>query len=429
MYNEIIEYFMIITKLPHCSEKTNALFDYLVVFGKERGYDVFSDEAKNILIRKGKPTLALQAHYDMVCMGKAPNIETYIEEGWMYAKNSSLGADNGIAIAMMMVLMDKGEALEFVLTSDEEVGLVGASEIAFPLYATQMLNIDFEDESIVCIGCAGGADLIAEQKNYKLEEEEGYLYNYEVSVRNLDGGHSGVDIDKGIPNAIKIIAEYLHEKEVLLSSCEGGERRNSIPANIIAKLSSKEPLFSNTWVEVKKLDEKLDLYDSADFLELLYAFKTGVHIYNDEFDLPDTSINLALVSFKEGAAKVECSSRSMNAEGLEGINELTEELFQKYGFNSSTEYKYPAWKPEINNFTKYVSDAMQKIFGKSTYEAIHAGLECGLLLERYPDIKFASIGPTIEYPHSTRERVNLESVEKTFNVLKEIIIKTKEIKL
>ena len=420
MQEKIIDNFIKITKLAHCSQQTEALFSYLVDYGQERGYEVQSDEAKNILIRKGEPKLALQAHYDMVCMGKAPEIETYIKEGWMYAKASSLGADNGMAIAMMMVLMERGEALEFVLTADEEIGLVGANQIDFELYARYMLNLDYEDEGIVCIGCAGGSDLLAEQR---FLEAESYPYRYELSVLGLDGGHSGVDIDKNIPNAIKVLADFLEEKAVRIASCQGGERRNSIPANVVMQLSSKEPLESNHWVEVKALAEELTVYKSDALVDFLVEFEHGIDEYNQEFDLAESSINLAIVNFEQGVAKIECSSRAMSDVGLEKINEKNLKLFDKYGFIGSMEYKYPAWKPEVNDFTSSVNDAMKTVFKESRFEAIHAGLECGLLLERYKHIKFASIGPTIEYPHSTRERVKLDSVGKIFKVVEEVIAK------
>ena len=420
MQKKIIEHFIQITKLPHCSENTEALYDYLLNFAKEQGYEVQSDKSKNILISKGSPKLALQAHYDMVCMGKAPHIETYEKEGWLYAKDSSLGADNGMAIAMMMALMEQGKELEFVLTADEEIGLIGASSISLELSASYMLNIDFEDEGIVCIGCAGGADLLAEQSFYK---SEAYAYNYELSVSGLAGGHSGVEIHKNIPNAIKVLAEYLSDKEVLVASCHGGERRNSIPANVLMRLSSTEPLIGNDLVKVKELNEPLEVYESDEFLNLLADFKQGVNSYNEEFDLPDTSINLAIVNFENGHAKIECSSRAMSEEGLEAINEQYLELFQKYNFSTEMEYKYPAWKPEINEFTSLLNDAMTKEYGTSKYEAIHAGLECGVLLEHYPNIKFASIGPTIVSPHSTHEKVKLDSVGKIFRVVEEVMVR------
>jgi dipeptidase D len=419
MQEKIINHFISLTKVPHCSQKVELLFKYLTSFAKSRGYEVESDRVKNLLIKKGNPKLALQAHYDMVCMGEAPTIEPFIENGWMFAKNSSLGADNGMAIAMMMQLMDEGEELEFILTVDEEIGLVGASAIELEISSKYMLNIDFEDEGVVCIGCAGGADLIARKS---FEEEEGYAHNYEISVLGLRGGHSGVEIHKDIPNAIKVMANYLQDKEIKIASCQGGERRNSIPSNVVMKLSSKEPLEGNQWVKVKNI-ESLSVYKSDDFLNLLNNFKHGIHHFNNEFDLADSSINLAIITFENGDASVECSSRAMDEKGLENINRTTLELFKKYKFNSTLEYKYPAWKPEINIFTSLVNDAMVKVCGSSKYEAIHAGLECGVLLERYPTIQFASIGPTIVSPHSTHEKVKLNSVENIFEVIKEIIIK------
>jgi dipeptidase D len=420
MQDKIIDYFINITKLPHCSENTAALFDYLVNFAKEKGYEVESDESKNILIKKGSPKLALQAHYDMVCMGKAPHIETYVEEGFMYAKESSLGADNGMAIAMMMALMEQGKELEFLLTSDEEIGLIGASAITLELSASYMLNLDFEDEGVVCIGCAGGADILATQTLYK---SDSYAYSYELTVSGLAGGHSGVEIHKNIPNAIKVLAEYLKDKEVLLSSCQGGERRNSIPTTMVMKLSSSEPLESSDLVNVRALDETLEVYESDEFLNLLINFEHGVNSHNEEFNLPDTSINLAIVKLENGEVQIECSSRAMSEEGLEEINEKYLKLFEEHNFSTAIEYKYPSWKPEINSFTSLINDAMIEEYGESRYEAIHAGLECGVLLERYSNMKFASIGPTIVSPHSIHEKVKLDSVGKIFKVVEEVIAK------
>jgi len=418
MQEKIIKHFITLTKIPHCSEEADQLLLFLETFAKERGYSVEIDETKNILIKKGRPKLAFQAHYDMVCMGKAPLIETVIEEGWMSAKESSLGADNGMAIAMMMELMEQGEALEFLLTADEEIGLVGASALAFKLESSAMLNIDFEDEAEVCIGCAGGADLLA-LKSFK--ESTSLSYNYKVSVTGLVGGHSGVDIDKGIPNAIKRLADYLSDKEVRISLFEGGERRNSIPANATAWLSSSEVLESTDGVKVESTEKELKVYESENFLNLLVAFEDGVNSFNEEFNLPDTSINLAIVSFKGGEASIELSARAMNAKGLTEICEKNMRLFAEYRFKGSEAYKYPAWKPEINTFTKRVNGAMMGVFGHSSYTAIHAGLECGVISEKYPHMQFASIGPTICYPHSTREKVKLDSVGKIFRVIEKLL--------
>ena len=182
----LIDHFSTLTQIPHCSHEADPLRDFLVEYARERGYRTEVDSANNILIFKGRPKLCLQAHYDMVCMGKAPQIETYEEEGWLKARDASLGADNGIAIAMMMALMDEGKELEFLFTADEEVGLIGASALAFPLYSSVMLNLDFEDEAEVCIGCAGGADVVAHSQE-SLVEGSGRCY--EIAVKGLLGGH------------------------------------------------------------------------------------------------------------------------------------------------------------------------------------------------------------------------------------------------
>jgi len=419
--SRIIEYFKQLTQIPHCSKETDALCDLLVDFAKERGYEVEVDEAKNIYIHKGTPALCLQAHYDMVCMGRAPQIETYEEEGWMKAKDSSLGADNGMAIAMMMQLMDEGRVLEFLLTSDEEIGLIGANEVAFDLKASYMLNLDSEDEAEVYIGCAGGADITAfKQDSYV----EGKGDCYEVAVKGLVGGHSGVDIDKAIPSAIKVLGSYLRKNNVTqLASIYAGERRNSIPANAVAIVRNETPLKNEGDVTVRKLNESpLILSEGDRLISLMEAFKHGVRKENKELGIPDVSINLAIISADEqGGIDVETSARAMDAASLDALTGETVSFFEMYGFEAKVEDKYPAWKPDVTDFTRVVDKKMKEVFGRSKLMAIHAGLECGVIAEKYPKMKFASIGPTIRYPHSTREMVKVDSVEKTFEVLDRII--------
>ena len=421
--SKIIEYFQTITQIPHCSKDTDKLLDFLVKFAKDRDYNVEVDNYKNIYIFKGNPILCLQAHYDMVCMGKAPNIETYIEDGIMRAKDSSLGADNGIAIAMMMYSIDEGRELEFLLTSDEEIGLIGANEVDFDLKSKYMLNLDSEDEAEVYIGCAGGADIVAFKQD---EYVDGNGSCYEVAVRGLVGGHSGVDIDKGIPSAIKVLGEYLVENGVAqLASIYAGERRNSIPSNAIAIVRSDKNLENSKDVTVRLLNEEPQiLKNGKQIIDLIDNFKQGVHLMNKELDIPDVSINLAIITADEkGGIKIDTSARAMGADELEDITQETVKMFNSYGFKVKVEDKYPAWKPDISEFTNLVNDEMKSIFGRSKMMAIHAGLECGVIAKRYPLMKFASIGPTIRYPHSTREEVDLLSVERTYEVLLNIIDK------
>ena len=419
--SQIIEHFIKLTQIPHCSKEADLLLEFLVDFAKNRGYEVEVDKVKNIFISKGSPTLCLQAHYDMVCMGKAPQIETYIEEGWMKAKDSSLGADNGMAIAMMMQLMDENKSLEFLLTSDEEIGLIGANEVRFDLKAKYMLNLDSEDEAEVYIGCAGGADITAFKQDRYVE---GQGSCYEIAIKGLVGGHSGVDIDKNIPSAIKVLGEYLIENDVTqLASLYAGERRNSIPANAVAIVRSEKMLESKGKITVRKLNEEAKiLAEGEKVLILIDTFKHGVHRMNNELGIPDVSINLAIISADEkGGIKIETSARAMGVEQLESLTQETVQMFKSFGFSVQVEDKYPAWKPDISEFTNLVSVEMKEVFGKTKMMAIHAGLECGVIAEKYPSMKFASIGPTIRYPHSTREEVDLDSVERIYEVLTGII--------
>jgi dipeptidase D len=245
--SKIMEYFQILTQIPHCSFEADKLKEFLVDFGTKRGYSVEVDRVDNIMIKKAGAKLALQAHYDMVCVGRAPKLETYIKDGWMYAKESSLGADNGMAIAMMMALMDEGKVCEFIFTSDEEVGLIGADALCFDLESQYMLNLDSEDEAEVYIGCAGGVDIKATKKLDKQLLHDDF---YEVVVHGLPGGHSGVEIHKDIPNAIKLFADFLKGKDIMIASLEAGERINSIPVHVRAIVRYEGSLDASEFIDV-----------------------------------------------------------------------------------------------------------------------------------------------------------------------------------
>ncbi len=415
---KIFDYFQQITQIPHCSNEADKLKDFLIDFAKKRDYQVQVDKLKNILIKKGSPKLCLQAHYDMVCVGDAPKIETYIKDGWMMAKNSTLGADNGIAIAMMMALMDEKKELEFLFTSDEEIGLIGASGLEFELESKNMLNLDSEDEAEVYIGCAGGVDIEA-QKEYECVEKSGLFY--EVTISGLPGGHSGVEIHKNIPNAIKLFGKYLKDKDVEIAFIKAGERVNSIPVNLKAILFSHGELTCEKNINIEKIDGKFKLIKGKEIISIINNFNHGVLGFNDKLNVPDSSINLALLSLENGLLKIEISARAMDDDSLKQVENDYKNFFETYGLKVKSEGKYPAWKPEINSFSKEVEKAMIELFGKSEFKAIHAGLECAIISEKYKNLKFTSIGPNIESPHSTHERVEVESVEKIYQVVKKVV--------
>ncbi len=417
---KIIENFLKLTKISRCSYKTQDMEAYLINFAKNCGYIVKVDSAKNILAYKNNPKICLQAHYDMVCVGDAPNIEVEIKNNIIKAKNSTLGADNGIAIAIMMQLMKEGVDAEFLFTNDEEMGLIGAKNLELNIKSKYLLNLDSEDEGEVYIGCAGGADIVGEFKDSLVN---GVGKTYEVSVKGLPGGHSGVDIDKNIKSAIKVLANFLQDNKVeQIASIYGGERRNSIPANVVAVIKSQNEIKSNSLVKVKELKESPKvLISSAKIIELLNKFPHGVIKFNKELNIPDISINLAQInSINNDSIEFIATTRAMDKEGLDSINQKAINLLKSYNFKVEIEDEYPAWKPQLNPLVEIAKQAMLKEFKKCELKAIHAGLECGVLSQKLPNTHFASIGPNIRYPHSIREYVEIESVYKTYNVVKSI---------
>lgn len=417
--SKIIEHFIALSKIPHCSNNANNLKIFLVDFAKQLGYEVSIDNVNNLLIKKANPKLALQAHYDMVCVGDAPDIEVYEEHGYLKAKNSSLGADNGMAIAMMMVLMEDKYELEFLFTSDEEVGLIGANGVNFNLQSKYMLNLDSEEEGEICIGCAGGIDIKATKNLAKIMNNKNC---FEASLLNLPGGHSGVDIDKNIPNALFELASFLKDKNVKIVNFHGGERTNSIPANAKAVITSDDNQMYSDIFSIKKVEKYAYCYDE-DILSIISNFKHGVLEFDDSINIPNISQNLAIVDIKDDVLSIEVSIRAMSMDDLDRTAEETSKYFTKYGFDVQRKDKYPAWKPEINDFVKSIEKIMNEEIGRSEIKAIHAGLECGVLKQRYSNIQFASIGPTIYFPHSKQEMIEINSISSTFKVVKRIIEK------
>jgi len=377
---EVIEIFKKIVKIPHCSGETVKLREFIKNYAENIGFKVLQDDAGNLLIKKEKPILALQSHIDMVCVGDAPDIEIVEENGWLKAKNSSLGADNGIGIAIMLYLMKKYKNIEYLFTNDEEIGLVGAKNLKLNLESPYLLNLDSEDDEYLIVGCAGGVDVKVE---YPIKKEKVKGVIGKISIENLPGGHSGIDINKNIPNAI---IELL-KKVKNISFIKGGERRNSIASNAYA-------------FEVFDGEGECEVY-KKDFIDFLKKMPHGVLEYDFEFKIPSKSINFALIDDN----KLILSARANSNDKLKEIKEYIKE--KTCGAKITFEDEYPAWKPEINEFTKLVQQITDtKII------AIHAGLECAVLKEKFPNIKMTSYGPKIENPHSVRERVNIKSIQK-----------------
>ncbi|MEJ5168509.1 MAG: M20/M25/M40 family metallo-hydrolase, partial [Arcobacteraceae bacterium] len=368
--------------------------------------------------------VSLQSHYDIVCLSADAVPPVIIEnDGYLHAKNSTLGADNGIGCAMMMALMDEGFDLEYLFTSDEEIGLLGANGIAFELQSTYMINLDSECEDEICIGCAGGVDIIGTINKQEIIKNDDYEL-FDVEISGLDGGHSGVDIDKNIPNALKMIAKILKESNSLILDINGGERINSIPKKVKAIVASKDLKESqDRFTKISKIDTHSEHFNvlSHKILDFLYSFPNGIREYDKNINSVITSINLAIIKTDYEKVTVELSARSMDNEKLELIKNETALLLKSFGFHVTTCGKYPAWKPEINELSDIILEIYKEEFDKPTLYAIHAGLECSILKNKYPNIKMASIGPNIYFPHSFNEKVEIESIHKIFGILKKTL--------
>jgi len=426
--DRIIELFYEITAIPRCSRTHIPFIEYMKEFSAKNGYECFVDKANNILCKKqnSKANLCLQGHFDIVCLVDNVIPEIIEEEGFLKAKNSTLGADNGIACAYMLKHMENGDDLEYLFTSDEEIGLIGANEIEFELQSNFMLNIDSEDEGDITIGCAGGVDIFARNSNKSIFKNDSNLDLYEITIAKLPGGHSGVEIHKEIPNGIKLIANTIKKCNGVILDINGGERINSIPANVKAIIASKDmPISSHDNMTIEKIDTKsehLSLY-SDEILNFLYTFSNGVRAYDGKLGVVLNSINLAIIKTNIDDIEVQLSARSMDNDELKRVVDEASTLLECFSFEVTTSGKYPAWKPEHNEFAEHLLDIYKKHIPSSSLEAIHAGLECAIFKDKFPHLQIASIGPNIFSPHSYHERVEIASVLKVEKVVEEIIQK------
>ncbi len=422
---DVIDIFKTICTLPHCSHQSDELKSYIIEQARIHGYDVQTDKVGNVLCSHSEAKLILQSHYDMVCIGKAPELELYEEEGCLKAKESSLGADNGIGMAMMLALMHERKKVSCLFTADEEVGLIGAQGIELEIKESVMLNLDTEEEGYVYIGCAGGADIVATKPLHQIDIDE-EVTSYELIVDGFPGGHSGVDIDKNIPSAIKHLAAYLVHIPHYLIEISGGERRNSIPRQARALISVPSGMILDAkaeHIQINKLKEAHTkmIYQGHKVIEMIHAFAQGVRSVNNELNVVQNSINLALINTEEKELKVTLSARSMDSEELMLLVDETKCFFNAFDFIAKSEGAYPPWKPQVNPFSREVQKVCQKYFEKADFMAIHAGLECALLKQYAPHLDIASIGPNIYDPHSSRESVEIASVYRVFEALKEIV--------
>ncbi len=465
-------YFGEILKIPRPSKKEEKIAAYLVDFGKQHNLETLRDAIGNVLIRKpataGKEnvkSIVLQSHMDMVCEKNSDMehdfdndpIEAYIEDGWVTAKGTTLGADDGIGIAAQLAILEAGDIehgpIECLFTIDEETGLTGAFGLDPELLKSRiLLNLDSEDDGQIFIGCAGGKDTLAELSYSKEEVPSGYSA-YRIMVTGLRGGHSGDDIQKGYGNANKILNRILwnasRKHALLLSDFNAGNLRNAIAREGFAvvlvpdgKAADFEAYVSSYNTTVKSefkvtepgLNVAFEKTDTPEFvvdkntqdklLNALYACPHGVIAWSQDIeDFVETSTNLASVKFKGDIIEITTSQRSSVESAKDDICSMVASTFELAGCKTRHTDGYPGWTP---NPGSEVVDITAKVY-KDLFDqepevlAIHAGLECGLIGDKYPDMDMVSYGPSIRGAHSPDERINIETVEKFWEMTVEIL--------
>lgn len=425
---EVIQIFEEISKIPHCSHDTDKLFDYICKFCQNTGYKIKTDSAKNIYAYSKKPKLCFQSHYDMVCVGEASHkkgLKLYTQEGFLKAKDSSLGADNGIGVATQLYLMQKYTDLEFLFTSNEEVGLLGAKDLEVCISSDYLINLDSECFGEIVLGCAGGYDGEVTFRLEKLQKE--YKNTYKITSRGFKGGHSGIDIHKNIPNAIISTMKFLENIEYGIFSINGGEKTNSIPVFIEAIISTDENLKSNENFLIEEFKEKVMFYKSKCIRDFILNLKSGVREMQDN-EVID-SLNISLIHTQNEEIKISLMGRANIKTLLEKNSQEVYNLAKKISSEAKITLSdfYPPWQRSLSDDDEFLN-IVKKAFKNNSIKIcqIHAGLECGILAERFEkmgkgNVKMLSIGPTILNPHSINEKLDLNSFEAFLEVLEYLL--------
>ena len=462
------KHFSRILTIPHGSGNERALGDYIVAVAKDLNLAWKRDKVGNVLVSKPAASgheqasgVILQGHMDMVNENNSDVAHDFLKDpitaelkgDWVQAKGTTLGSDNGIgAAAALAVMEDKTLVhgpLEFLFTVDEETGLTGANHLSKDfLKGTELLNLDSEDEGTFTIGCSGGGDseliLPLSRKNRRFKDI------YRLRLYGFRGGHSGLDINQGRGNAIRLLVRLLYQAQEKfkfdLVRIEGGNKRNAIPREAGATLSvdpavakKLSALLGDAFAKVRneykavekeaqysfeKIAESKERPLTADsqavLLRILLTLPHGVVSMHPEIDgLVETSSNLALIRCENTRAQIVCSSRSSVASALAAVRLTIKAAAELAGAGIIQEGGYPGWEPDLQSeLLKKVREVYSRVFGKEPeIKAVHAGLECGIIGEKYPGMDMVSFGPTIEHPHSPEERVHIGSVERFWTFL------------
>jgi dipeptidase D len=468
------ETFYKLTQIPRPSHHEKLVQDFVFNFGTSLGLETLKDEAGNIIIRKPATPgmehlkgVILQGHLDMVPQKNSDKIHdfekdpiiAFIDEEWVKAIGTTLGADNGIGVSAALAILASKDIehgpLEALFTATEETGMDGANGLKPGILQGEILiNLDSEDEGELYVGCAGGEDVTA-TFSYKPKKTPAACAGVKLSVTGLKGGHSGMDIILGRGNANKVFFRILHEAynklDARLASIDGGSLRNAIPreafgmlavkktkldkfkhlvdelaAVIQAELSATEPNLKITVEEADKPSKVINRKVQDKLTKAIVACPNGVIRMSDSMPgLVETSSNLAIVKSdsKEKTIKIACLMRSSVDSAKEELGSRMEAVFSLAGANVALSGGYPGWKPNMDSpILKTMQKVYQDKYGKvPEIKAIHAGLECGILGGKYPNWDMISFGPTIRFPHSPDEKVNIETVGKFWDFLLETL--------
>lgn len=468
----VFHYFDEVCQVPRPSKKEEKIRAYLLDFAKKHNLEAKTDEAGNVLIKKAASagmenlkTVILQSHIDMVCEKNKDTehnfetdpIQTYIDGEWLRAKGTTLGADNGIGVATELAVLASDDIkhgpIECLFTVDEETGLTGAFALKEGfMNGDILLNLDSEDDGELFIGCAGGANTTAIYPFPKEKAPQGWFF-FRVSVKGLTGGHSGDDISKNRANANKLLNRFLvqtmQKYGMRLADIEGGNLHNAIPREAHAlcavPMEYKEAVRVDLNIFISEIENEysatepnlaMDLESEAPveyvmeqkamerFLLSIYAVHHGVYAMSQDIPgLVETSSNLASIKVCDGTIKVVTSQRSSILSSRKDMSQMVSAAFILGGATVTTGEGYPGWKPNPSSeILKIAVESYKKQFGvEPKVKAIHAGLECGLFLQKYPSLDMVSFGPTLRGVHSPDERMLIPTVEKFWNHLLDIL--------
>jgi dipeptidase D len=457
-----------LNEVPRASKNERQVIDFIKSFGNNLNLSVYEDEVGNVIIKKPatagmetKPPVCLQSHLDMVHQKNndtnfdfaTQGIDMYVDGDWVKAKGTTLGADNGMGVAAIMTILASVNiphpAIEALFTIDEETGMTGALALKGGLLeAKYMLNLDTEEDNELTIGCAGGIDVTGAGVYEEIKPNDNSIA-FKINIKALKGGHSGIEIHKGLANANKLMNRFLwnasKQFSFQIASIDGGSLRNAIPRESVAEIFVAEkdvaifekcineyaiiykseyqftdPNATFVFEKIETTQKVLNAKTQVNLLNCIYTIPNGIYRMDSNIvGLVQTSNNLARVVVKNGSFTIQCLTRSsVNSEKMDLAN-MIESVFNLLGATTNFGGSYPGWAPKPENEIVKLMVAKYKELhtDEPLVNACHAGLECGILGTNYPAMQMISFGPTIHGAHSPDEKVNITSVQKFWKYL------------